>query len=199
MSNLGKWNRWYSLVDEEEPFGLTPTYQLGADYLADCATVEDWGCGKGWMRKLVEPERYRGIDGSWSRFADEVVDLEHYRSDVEGLFMRHVLEHNYGWRRILANAVASFSRRLVLVIFTPMGEATREIAFAPDPGVPDISFAVEDITGAFNGHRWSTQSLETATQHGVETIFLVEKAGHHSQRVGEHSALEEAVVAIRQN
>lgn len=176
MSNLGKWDRWYALLgEEEEPFGLTPTYQLGADYLAECSTVEDWGCGKGWMRRLIPHARYRGIDGSWSRFADEVVDLEHYRSDVEGVFMRHVLEHNYGWRRILANAVASFSRRFVLVIFTPMGETTREIAFAPDPGVPDISFSVEDITSAFGPHHWSMQTLETATQYGTETVFLVEK------------------------
>lgn len=176
MSNLGKWDRWFALLgEEEEPFGLTPTYQLGADYLAECATVEDWGCGKGWMRRLIPHARYRGLDGSWSRFADEVVDLEHYRSDVEGVFMRHVLEHNYGWRRILANAVASFSRRFVLVIFTPMGETTREIAFAPDPGVPDISFCVEDITSAFGPHHWSMQTLETATQYGTETIFLVEK------------------------
>jgi hypothetical protein len=39
----------------------------------------------------------------------EVVDLAHYRSNVPGIFMRHILEHNYEWARILDNALASFT------------------------------------------------------------------------------------------
>lgn len=175
-SNLGKWDRWYAGLDEEQPYGLTVTYQLGAEYLAGCAVIEDWGCGKGWFRRCVPRDRYRGVDGSWSPFADEVVDLVTYRSKVEGVFMRHVLEHNYEWRSILANAVASFTKRLVLVIFTPLGEETAEIAFAEDPGVPDISFCREDLLEFFDGLTVGCQTLETATQYGVETIFLVERS-----------------------
>ncbi len=175
MSNLGKWDRWYSMVDETQPYGLTETYKLGAAFLADCATVEDWGCGKGWFRRLVPAGRYRGIDGSSTPFADEVVDLAVYRSNVEGIFMRHVIEHDYRWSEILANAVASFTRRLVLVVFTPFGAETREIAFADDPGVPDISFCKEDLLAYFAGLRVTTDDLVTDTQYGVETIFKVER------------------------
>lgn len=176
MTNLGRWDRWYGLLgDEEEPYGLTPTYEMGADFLADCAMVEDWGCGKGWMRKLIEPGRYRGLDGSRTPFADEVVDLAAYRSTVEGIFIRHVLEHDYRWREILGNAVASFTRKLVLVVFTPMGVETKEIAFAPDPGVPDISFAEADLVAFFAGLRWRGERMESATQYGTETIFFVER------------------------
>lgn len=176
-SNVGRWDRWYQGLEDDvpQPYGDTPTYEIGGEFLRDCATVEDWGCGKGWFRRHVPAARYRGIDGSHSPFADEIVDLVTYRSQVEGVFMRHVLEHNYGWAAILENALASFTRRFVLVLFTPMGPETKEIAFAADPGVPDISFRREDLTERFAGLVWTARSMPTATQYGVETVFLVQR------------------------
>jgi len=88
-----------------------------------------------------------------------VVDLVAYRSHVPGVFMRHVLEHNDEWARILDNAVASFTERMALILFTPERAATEEIAFRPDIGVPDIAFRLADITDRFppdvtyTGHR----------------------------------------------
>jgi hypothetical protein len=175
MSNVGKWEPWFAGLIDPQPFAETPTYALGAAFLADCDQVEDWGCGKGWLRRFVPATTYRGIDGSWSPFADEIVDLVTYRSQVDGIFMRHVLEHNYDWSAILANAVASFRRRFALVVFTPFSERTRQIAFAADPGVPDISFARSDLTGHFSGLTWRSEDLETASQYGAETIFYVER------------------------
>lgn len=175
MSNVGKWDRWYAELDEAQPYGNTVTYQLGADFLAPCAVVEDWGCGKGWFSHFVSPKRYVGIDGSHSKFADKIVDLCDYRSQVPGIYMRHVLEHNYEWKRILENAVASFTERFVLVTFTPYAEETKEIAYAEDPGVPDISFAKADITPHFEGCAWRDKTLSTATQYGTETIYFVER------------------------
>lgn len=174
-TNVGKWDRWYAGLDEEQPYGLTETYQLGAEFLADCALIEDWGCGKGWMRRYVAPDRYRGVDGSRTPFADEIADLAEYRSDVHGVFMRHVLEHDYRWSLILANAVASFRERMVLVLFTPLVEKTHEITFAPDPGVPDLAFSLDDLAERFDGLDWSHDTLTTATQYGTETIFYIER------------------------
>lgn len=175
-SNVGKWSRWYGLLgDEPEPYGDTITYQAGAEWLAECPQVEDWGCGKGWMSRFVEPARYRGLDGSYSRFADEVVDLALYRSQTPGLFMRHVLEHDYRWRDILDNAVASFTDRMVLVLFTPLQKETRELAFNPDPGVPDIGFAKRDITDRFGDVVWKAKTVETRTQYGSETSFYLRR------------------------
>lgn len=174
-TNLGRWNRWYGLLGTDpEPYGLSVTYQMGADWLADCAVVEDWGCGKGWMRQYVQPpERYRGVDGSNTPFADEIVDLAVYRSRMPGVFMRHVLEHERRWWLVLANALASAEQRLALVLFTPLGEETREIAFAPDPGVPDISFRLTDLTDPIGaaGFTWSAETLSSPTQYGTETIL----------------------------
>ena len=175
MSNLGKWNRWYADLEEPQPYGSTETYRIGADFLDDCNQIEDWGCGKGFMRTLIDPDRYRGVDGSSSVFVDEVADLAHYRSEVDAVFMRHVIEHDWRWEAILDNAVRSAQRKLVLVLFTPLAESTYEIAWNPDPGVPDISFRLEDVTRMID---WKfdieTVEMNTATQYGVETVLLCE-------------------------
>lgn len=174
MSSAGKWDRWYRLLDgSPEPYGLTVTYELGADWLSPCETVEDWGCGKGWMRNHVPAHRYRGIDGSQTPFADVVADLTAYRSNVAGVFMRHVLEHDWEWRRILDNALASARERFCLILFTPLAEVTHEIAYAEDPGVPDISFRLADLTDpiAAAGFEWFVETLGSGTQYESETIL----------------------------
>ena len=93
------------------PYGDTTSYAIGAAWLAECALIEDWGCGPGWLRTLLPVDRYRGIDGTASPCCDVVVDLIAYRSAVLWIFMRHVLEHNEAWSQILDNAVASFTER----------------------------------------------------------------------------------------
>lgn len=173
MSKLGQWAVW-NATDEPVPYGLSPTYEFGAAWLADCATVEDWGCGRGWLSTLVGPDRYRGVDGSPSRFASVVADLTEYRSTVPGIFMRHVLEHNDDWRTILDNAAASAQERLFIALFTPTMRTTRRIAFAENPGVPDISFRLRDLIDPLlvAGFTVSTEQIESPnTQYGVETML----------------------------
>jgi hypothetical protein len=174
-SNLAKWDRLYALPGEPRPYGDEATYRLAGDFLKPCLIVEDWGCGFGWARNFIAGH-YRGIDGSNAPGVDEIADLTRYRTKVAGILIRHVLEHDYQWERILDNAVASFTKRLVLVLFTPMQMETRELAFNEDLGVPDIGFALEDIGAHFEGLKWRCQTLATATQYGCETIFYVEKA-----------------------
>ncbi len=74
MVNEGKWADWYQGVEKPWPYGDTTTYEIGAPWLDGCALIEDWGCGAGWLRTLVPPDRYRGIDGTSSPFCDEVVE-----------------------------------------------------------------------------------------------------------------------------
>jgi hypothetical protein len=147
------------------------TYQLGADFIGELA-VEDWGCGLGWFRKFARGP-YRGIDGSPSMYADDVVDLREYRSETPALYMRHVLEHNpFDWRLILDNAVASFTKRMVLVLFTPTSDLT---ILLRDGDPPDVSLSWNDLTGRFGDLNWHSQRLSTATQYSVENIFYLEK------------------------
>lgn len=175
-SNLGKWDGWYEGLSEPAPYGGDTTYQAGADWLAGCSLVEDWGCGKGWLRKFVPADRYRGLDGSATPFAAETVDLADYRSQVPGIFMRHVLEHDRRWQRILDNAVASFTERMALVIFTPLADHTHPIAYNRRIGVPDIAFHLDDLTERFGRSTWNHEEMLTASQYGVETVFYLEAA-----------------------
>lgn len=175
---LGLWDRWNATA-VPSAYGLSDTYLLGAEWLAPCSLIEDWGCGRCFFRECVKPVAdYIGIDGS-GPCADLIADLREYRSAVPGLFMRHVLEHNYEWERVLANAVASFTQRMFLVIFTPVAEETHEIAFAEDPGVPDLAFAPGDLEAHFDGIGWTKETMDSPTQYGTETVYRLIKGGRH--------------------
>lgn len=183
VSNLGKWDGWFDA--EPRPLAKSESYELGAQWLVDCDLVEDWGCGAGWLSKFVPADRYRGIDGSSTPFATSIVDLETYRSSVPGIFMRHVLEHNPRWQLVLGNALDSFTERMVLVLFTPLGKVTRDLEFEDPPGVPNLSFCVDDLTQPMNdrGIDWKVTELDTKVRFGarkrkgVETMFFLQK-GH---------------------
>ena len=173
---LGKWDALYNGADLRRPYGDVLTYVLGGAFLAGLA-VEDWGCGLGWFKKYASGP-YLGIDGSASPFADVIADLRDYRSTTPGLFLRHVLEHNTDWKRILENALASFEQRMVLVVFTPFSDYTHVIAendWAPGVRIPDISFAMSDLTSLFSGWLVTEESLDTSSQYGQEHVFFLDK------------------------
>ena len=175
----------------EEPvsYGGSASYHLAAIFLADCKEVEDWGCGFGTFKRFCVSSVYRGLDGSKSPSADAVVDLRQYTSDVEGILLRHVLEHNpIGWRQIFLNALKSFSKKMVLVIYTPFGDVTRNIRrrSPPDISAPvALSFRKEDIVSYITPDvSWFTIVGEPLAQY--ETMFFLQKGvvrlAHHSRQ-----------------
>src|SRR5438874_1520941 len=87
--------------------------------------------------------------------ADRIVDLCEYSSNVEGIVMRNVLEHNEDWQRILDRALRSFTRKFCLILFTLFSETTYQIAHNAQHGVdvPDISFRRSDIEDRMVGLR----------------------------------------------
>lgn len=176
-TNLGKWDRWYSLLGADpEPYGDSPTYAMAAEHVAGCATVEDWGCGKGWMRHHIRPDRYLGVDGSASPFADVIADLVTYRSTCDAIILRHVLEHEPRWADIVTNAVASASAAIAIILFTPLSSVTEQIAWNDEPGVPDIAFRPDDITALLDGWRCTVDTFDSPrTQYGTETFIGAER------------------------
>jgi SAM-dependent methyltransferase len=150
------------------------TYEATAAWLAElgCNEVQDWGCGTAWARKIFVQRgiRYVGLDIA-PGFADEIVNLVNFVGQTDGIVMRHVLEHNYAWKDILRNALAS-CRHLALVIFTPFtrGEECR-LAWNAREGVPDLSLNKTELTGILE--QWKEKRLKTPTQYGEETIFFV--------------------------
>lgn len=175
MTNTGKWQKFYRGVTKPRPYGDSQSYRLAAEMLADCPIVEDWGCGLGWFRQFLNPRQiYRGVDGTKSQFATIVADLTTYRSEPAGLFMRHVLEHNYDWEKILDNAVASFTQQMVLVVFTPLTRETphRELRYEHDYDVPTLSLNYDRLIESFNGASWSEHILHSPeTYYGTEHLF----------------------------
>jgi len=183
-SRLGLWESAYLGEHPRAVYGDATTARVAGGYLnrPDIPTVEDWGCGLGGFKHCIGTwQRYVGIDGSRSPYSDLVVDLETYSGGAEAIHVRHVLEHNPGWNRILDNALQSFGRRLVLTIFTPFQERTQVIARYPNfngTGVEmvDIGFSRDDIVGCFGGVRWlSIENIRTDTQYGVEHMFFLER------------------------
>jgi hypothetical protein len=169
---FGRWERLYQDANQFS-YGDDATYQRGMAFLEGCGIVEDWGCGTAYAKNHVKGNEYVGIDGSRSSFADKVVDLREYTSETDCIFMRHVLEHNWDWNNILSNAISSFKKRMVLIIFTPFGSETRQIGVWE--GIPDISFKKEDLTAFFGHLEYTEETLETDTQYGVEHIFYIER------------------------
>lgn len=173
---MGKWN--YGTA-QQFPYGDETTYRKAMEFLDGPYIIEDWGSGVSWARKFVNKGRYVGLDGSWSMHCDQVVDLRSYRSGADAILLRHVLEHNYDWRKILENALASFQKKLVLVMFTPFSEVTHSIGVTKEGerdfagGIPDISFRKEDLLELIGKFHYTEESAATGTQYGFEHIFYI--------------------------
>ena len=182
-----KWNNWYKNLNQSNigsyVYGDTITYRLGYDYLSDCETVQDWGCGTGGFKRFFinnnTIHKYKGVDGSVTPFADIKADLTKYTTECDGIFMRHVLEHNYEWKSILENACKSFNKKMCLILFTPFTESTVKIADNLSSGVdvPDLSFRLNDLTEIFDSHniKYRIDTFETGTQYSIEHVFYLEK------------------------
>jgi len=179
---MNKWNGWYDKVDKLKgtfEYGNTVTYDKAAEYLQTCNIVEDWGCGGCFFKNKCKTT-YIGVDGSNTPFADKKVELLNYTSNVDGILLRHVLEHNYEWKKILDNALKSFNKRMCLVLFTPLSTETKEIAHNRHVGVdvPDLSFSLKDIDSVIKHYgniQYSFEIFNTETQYKIETIFYIEK------------------------
>lgn len=174
---LGKWDGWYKTLTQMGSFryGNTVSYKLAEQFLGQM-DVEDWGCGAGGFRR-IHKGGYIGIDGSKNKFVDVVADLEDFISQTDGLMMRHVLEHNYAWEKVLDNAIASFRKRMCLVIFTPFDEVTHEIDHNLRVGVdaPTLAFKREDIEKHFVGLKVKLLGVKSKTAYGIENIYFLAK------------------------
>lgn len=166
MSNVGKWAPWYDR-GERISYGDTATYGMAAEWLSGLS-VEDWGCGCAAFRAYHDAG-YWGVDGS-AGWCDEVDDLTTRRSVTPGLLLRHVLEHNPDWRKVLRNAVASAKQRLVIVTFIPDGDGS-QVGWTDELGVPDIAVPHSAIDKALKGWTVDKATLSTATAFGTETIW----------------------------
>jgi hypothetical protein len=161
-------------------FGCDTTYKRAAAYLADVGQVEDWGCGAGYFKRFVPEDRYRGIDLDPSAGCDQVADLATYNSETDGILLRHVLEHDLRWQSILRNAMASFRRRMVLVVFTPFVRETgaRGPSASANEFPAEIHFCRGDLVREFRGAAFRLEeNIRTDSPFGREHVFYLSKDG----------------------
>src|SRR5436190_1934530 len=87
-------------------YGPELSYRLAAKWLEPCDVVADWGGGRGYLSKFVNPlSTYRLIDGTLDpkRLANlhcQIVNLATYVDPSEGICLRHVLEMTPDWAAI---------------------------------------------------------------------------------------------------
>lgn len=180
FSLLHKWEWWLEGIPARQPIGgSSDSYHLAAGFLKDCKVVEDWGGGLGYLKELLpEGVEYRNVDGSHNEFVDIEADLTSYMSPggVDGICIRHVIEHNPQWRQLLDHAYVSTKRKLCLILFTPLVKETHQMSWHEQVGVPDIAFKTADLlpqVGQWDIH-WT--QIKSQTQYGVETIFYMWRA-----------------------
>ncbi len=171
---LGLWSKTYEQMIPHR-YGGDDSYVFAEKYLKGL-DVEDWGCGEGRFKDF-HTGVYIGVDGSMANHRCHIVaDLRKRRLYSPGILLRHVLEHNEEWQKVLRNAVRCATNTLVIVLFTPLQEKTHQIGWSDEIKVPDIGFALEDIRAFLpKGTEEHLNIPSPSTQYGVEHIFVVMK------------------------
>lgn len=152
-------------------YGVEDSYPIGMKWLDDCKVVEDWGCAL-CHAKTYRKGDYVGIDGTPGK-ADVIADLSTYKSNVEGVFMRHILEHNPDWRAILANALGSFTKRMTLITFRPLTDA--DVTYTGKfPGHVDIDMCGRDFVSAIKPYLVDLRTV-WREKGMVDVVYMLEK------------------------
>jgi SAM-dependent methyltransferase len=165
-------NGWDYSKSSQFPYGAEDTYKC-IEWLDELGTeIQDWGCGTAYAKKFVKKSKYTGIDFTPSKYADLVQDLRQFTSSVDCIFMRHILEHNHEWRKILQNALRSFKKRFCFILFMPLSENTHD---TKPNGIPEYSFNINDILKELKAFEWKIEKKFTRSFGGVEHIFYMER------------------------
>jgi hypothetical protein len=85
--------------------------------------------------------------------------------------MRHVLEHNFEWEKVLKNALAS-AEKIAVIVCTDFSDTTH-LLYIDQWGIPIFSFRKEDLTKHFPAYTEEVVTGEGQNQQCSETIFYV--------------------------
>ena len=173
-------NMWNYKGLGQVKYGHPESYQRAAAFFDEVGGVlEDWGCGCCGAKEHIKVCQYIGIDGSKNEYADKQEDLRTYTSDCDCLLLRGVLDHNTEWEKILKNAIASFRKRALVMIFHDLGPVTKVLFRHTDPkfaGVPDLQFSLEDLMKHMLPYLVKVECIPACKGFpNNETLFYLEK------------------------
>lgn len=178
-TNKNKWDKFYEKIPTHHH--AQESYMRAAKFLQTCSKVEDWGVGHGGFLKY-RPDAI-GIDGSNTPFArKKYVDLTQYTSPCDGIHIRHVLEHNYEWKKIIENALKSAKKRIVVTFFIPMAVLTRLTEQLCDNNeiginVPDLRISEYEFSELIKNHVVYIENIKSPeTRYGWEQIVYIHLA-----------------------
>lgn len=164
-------HRWHDRL-QHDVYGATDTYRLAAEWLAECATVEDWGGGSGhFARYLPDSAAYLCVDGTPQARRQVLADVSKHQSDADGILLRHVVDMTEDWRAVLGNALRSFRRRMVVITFTP--DAPHTCVAKHKSGWPVRHFNPDDLRAAMGAHLRRDVFLHTTHP---ERVYFLERA-----------------------
>lgn len=151
-------------------YGDQETYRRAAAWLYFCRTVADWGGGAGWFKTyLPSTVQYTNIDGTLQQGVDVVADLAKYHERSEGIMLRHVVDNTPEPWTVLANAVAAYEKRLVVVTYTP--HAPQSIVAEYQFGWPVWHLNHQELLQALGP---GVIKVET-TSTGAERVYCLER------------------------
>jgi hypothetical protein len=186
-SKKGLWNSRYLNIEKRKMYADEKTAVLASTWLniPEILVIEDWGCGYGGFMNYIWPHQsYIGIDGSNTKYADKIEDLVLYKTKVDAIHMRHVLEHNENWRIILKNFLESFTKRGVITFFTPFAEKETIIDFDPNwensnNQMVTMSLPLDEIYAIIKEYKdieyITEMNLITNSHFKIEHIFYFKK------------------------
>jgi hypothetical protein len=160
---------WHPSLQHPQ-YGPGDTYALAARWVQACPTVADWGGGFGVLQTyLPATTQYTVVEGTrHGPRAHVLADLATYHAPSDGIVLRHVLDNTPRWADVLANALAAFRQRLVIVTFTPAALETR-IAHLKS-GWPIWHFHPGDLRRAMG--RCLVADVSVPTSHPEHVYYL---------------------------
>ena len=154
---------------DEAQYGAFETYRRAAAWLGWCGDVADWGGAGGAFGKwLPFKVAYRNVDGTLQRPGSVLADLTDYHEPSDGILLRHVLDNTPEWEPILANALAAFRSRMVVVTFVPEGPETNRIT--RKSGWPYWQFNPDDLRAAMAPFLVRDEAVQTT--HPERVYYL---------------------------